>query len=694
MAGEEKNPIIWPKEANEAADFKYLMVGNENDPIMKIEKEKLNEIIVVQGESMPAIQGGATSAAAVALPAGPTGQNRWFDASWGYWKYNNVVLKNPLGTDGITQGSEGTLYWDGIALTWKISKMQLLATAPLADKVSTVSDKAITPNGVTVSLSNNFGIEKPVASTYDLVKVKPLYTVNPLTNFTLNGILVDGYYIDSFGAKNTSNTNSKTFNVKLIAGTYVIDGINTGSSRFYRIEKEDGSLLANGHLNTLPKDSTGMAILLTVTETVFLYFTTYLVSQGGQIQDINNIRIYQNTENKYQKDIGGKINKLGGSLLDVGINTTTTYNLYDPTTMVVKSSIYIDSMGNKNTLPSGADANVIKVLLVNGLEASRDVVIQGILDGPYGFYRVEKASDGSLLANGQVQNLPVVNGGRKLTITEDVIFYTNIMFKPATGNPSNMDSGKIQLVYGSEAKPYKYYYEITTIQNIPFNVPTGLVVNRFYGLTIITAGDSITQGTMGGYVKYLGQIIGCIIQNVGSSGAKTNRLTAILTDIKERNDTSQTFITPDYTKAAAITIMIGTNTDTVIGSIADIPANDSILNHVGTELDYLRTFPNTYYGNLGMIIEFIKWKNPKIEIFLISPPFGGFNDAELVSQRMREIGSYYSVPFIDGTHDFGLTKKLRGGSGISGGYTYDGTHFNEYGNEIWGKSLANRLLGK
>jgi lysophospholipase L1-like esterase len=613
-----------------------------------------------------------------ALPAGPAGQVRTMEIlAAGTWTYGGNSFINP-------SGSIMKLWWDGT--TWSLGSSVALPTPPLENKVSTVTDKAITPNGVTVSLSNNFGIEKPVASTYDLVKVKPLYTVAPLTNFVLNGKFGEGFYIDSVGAKNTSQPTSITFYVELIAGTYVMDGLNTGASRFYRVEKKsDGSLLANGLLSSLPLDSTGAARLLTVTETVLFYFTVYLVTIPN-IQNINNVRIYQNTGNVYQQDIGGKINKLGGSLLDVGINTTTTYNLYDPTSMVIKSLIYIDSAGNKQVLPAGTDAIVLRVPLSKGTDVSRDIVIQGILENAYGFYRVEK-TDGTKISNGVLSSLAAVTGGRKLTITEDVVFYTNIYFKPSSGTAANMDSGKIQLVYGSEAKPYKYYAEITTIQNVPFNVPTGLVVNRFYGLTIITAGDSITQGTMGGYVKYLGEIVGCLVQNVGSSGAKTNRLTAILTDIKDRSDTSQTYITPDYTKAAAITIMIGTNVDAVTGSIADIPANDSILNHVGTELEYLNTFPNTYYGNLGLIIEFIKWKNPKIEIFLVSPPYGNLGDADLVSTRMREIAQFYSINFFDGTHSFGLTKKLKGS------WTYDGTHLNEYGNEVWGKSLANRLLG-
>jgi|GEM_PF-2127684 len=167
---EEKNPMEWPREANEASDFTFMMVGNNNDPIMKIKKEKLNEIIVVQGESMPAIQGGTTTGTAVALSAGPTGQNRWFDASWGYWKYNNVVLKNPLGTDGIPQGNDGTLYWDGTALTWKISKMQELPQAIADGIVSKGNIKAPPGGGV---FESNMKITAKVGysagGSYDLI---------------------------------------------------------------------------------------------------------------------------------------------------------------------------------------------------------------------------------------------------------------------------------------------------------------------------------------------------------------------------------------------------------------------------------------------------------------------------------------------------------------------------------------------
>lgn len=87
---------------------------------------KTAELVQVDGGAIPAIQGGSTVAAAVELPAGPVGQNRWFDASWGYWKYNNIVLTNPNGAQGIPDGSEGVLFWNGTTQAWSISKVQAL----------------------------------------------------------------------------------------------------------------------------------------------------------------------------------------------------------------------------------------------------------------------------------------------------------------------------------------------------------------------------------------------------------------------------------------------------------------------------------------------------------------------------------------------------------------------------------------
>lgn len=127
---EQEEELMWPggfPEAKSVQDFDFIMSGKNGGPITKIPKSRLAEVVGVVGESMPAIQGGATAATAVTLPAGPVGQNRWFDASWGYWKYNNVVLKNPTGTDGIPEGNDGQLYWSGATTEiWSIPKMQAL----------------------------------------------------------------------------------------------------------------------------------------------------------------------------------------------------------------------------------------------------------------------------------------------------------------------------------------------------------------------------------------------------------------------------------------------------------------------------------------------------------------------------------------------------------------------------------------
>jgi hypothetical protein len=132
MAGEEEIKKPWPSgylEAKSVEDFDFFMTGKDNEPLTKVPTSRLAEVIGVVGESMMAIQGGSTVATAVELPDGPVGKNRFFDASWGYWKYNNVVLKNPNNVDGIPQGSEGTLYWNGTTETWSISKVQALLQA-------------------------------------------------------------------------------------------------------------------------------------------------------------------------------------------------------------------------------------------------------------------------------------------------------------------------------------------------------------------------------------------------------------------------------------------------------------------------------------------------------------------------------------------------------------------------------------
>jgi len=173
MASEDEK-VRFPQGMTVASSIKggdkFLMADADTGITKTADFDTAKQYLSITGESMPAIQGGTTPAAAVALPAGPTGQNRFFDASWGYWKYNNVVLKNPTGTDGIPEGNDGTLYWNGTATTptWSISKMQALPMPqgvpvinPNGDGIPTEKATAIYVDDKTVKLTHGKNFFNP-----------------------------------------------------------------------------------------------------------------------------------------------------------------------------------------------------------------------------------------------------------------------------------------------------------------------------------------------------------------------------------------------------------------------------------------------------------------------------------------------------------------------------------------------------
>lgn len=219
---------------------------------------------------------------------------------------------------------------------------------------------------------------------------------------------------------------------------------------------------------------------------------------------------------------------------------------------------------------------------------------------------------------------------------------------------------------------------------------------RFVGKKVYHFGDSITEGTEGGYVKYVQDILQCVSTNYGSSGSRTGRLVAKATDQPDRQTVGGAVTNPDYTDVAAVTIMIGTNDIAVpasIGTLADIPAQSlqdlpftpSGGSAVTTPAEYWALFPNTFYGNLGLVIEYIKHKNSNTLIYLISPPHQNGADMAAIATALAEIAKHYSVRFIDAQNEAGLEKKqlLK--------YSYDGTHLNALGNELWGRFVGHRI---
>ena len=224
---------------------------------------------------------------------------------------------------------------------------------------------------------------------------------------------------------------------------------------------------------------------------------------------------------------------------------------------------------------------------------------------------------------------------------------------------------------------------------------------RFYGKKVFCFGDSITQGTEGGYVKYLAETLGCEILNYGSSGAATNRIVDIVTAgsgiPKRDNPTAETvWATKDYTQCAAVTIQIGTNGYNG-GALSDIPLGN--ISDYTNPLEYWALFPAlNYYSNIGLCIEYIRSINSECEIFLITPPYRHITSDGVVDtpERMsylipmlKEIADYYSVKLINSMQESGIGFKYMKPN-IK--YSYDGIHFNELGNKLWGKYIARKIL--
>lgn len=229
-----------------------------------------------------------------------------------------------------------------------------------------------------------------------------------------------------------------------------------------------------------------------------------------------------------------------------------------------------------------------------------------------------------------------------------------------------------------------------------------LVSRRFAGKKVYYFGDSITEGGGGfpSYTRRITDILQCAGTNYGSSGSRTGRLVGIMTNLDPRDGTEKK-VTPDYTDVAAVTIMIGSNDAGttgagINGSLADIPTQriqDLPFTTAGgaavtTPEEYWALFPNTYYGNLSLCIEYVKWKNPSTVIFLISAPQRGTTTTPMdaVVAAKTVISRFYSIQYFNATHECGIDLK-----GLST-YLYDLLHPNALGEERLGKYAGYRIL--
>ena len=259
--------------------------------------------------------------------------------------------------------------------------------------------------------------------------------------------------------------------------------------------------------------------------------------------------------------------------------------------------------------------------------------------------------------------------------------------------------------------PEAYAQAITEVAGVPIIDRTAQVMlaelgrgvpGRFTGKKVKFFGDSITEGGGGfpSYTNKITQILQCEGTNHASSGSWASRMVGIMTNLNPRDGT-QKKMTADYTDVAAITIMIGSNDAGttgagINGSLANIPSQriqdlpfttaGGVL--VSTPDEYWALFPNTYYGNLSLCIEYVKWKNPLTVIYLISATHRepSIVPMDAVVTAMTAIARFYSVQYFNATHECGVDfKNIRT-------YSYDGLHPNEQGVERIGKYVGYRIL--
>ena len=222
---------------------------------------------------------------------------------------------------------------------------------------------------------------------------------------------------------------------------------------------------------------------------------------------------------------------------------------------------------------------------------------------------------------------------------------------------------------------------------------------------IICAGDSLTNGYNGAsnsYVQYVQNFYpDCTVLNKGSNGGGTSRLVNLLTDMARDGDgTVYPIGNLDYSDCIAVIINIGTNggvsgnKDTSIPQLVEKTVEDIPFQHNGETIDtvakYWSLFKNDWWGNMGLLVEYIKWKNPRTQIFLTPPTVNGISDASgsspfKIREAMNELGDMYGLTVIDVIQGLGINKRN------NHLFRLDYCHGTNLRNEMVGKYIAKQI---
>lgn len=196
---------------------------------------------------------------------------------------------------------------------------------------------------------------------------------------------------------------------------------------------------------------------------------------------------------------------------------------------------------------------------------------------------------------------------------------------------------------------------------------TSAIPNKWINKNIFCFGDSITAG---GYPAYIGKTLGATITNKGSSGGTYKRDWDII------NGT-------DLNYAQAVTFMTGHN-----GGPGDVTLETSGILDITDAYDFA-SYPDNYYGGMGKLINYVRQNYPTVKIYLLGLHYTErWGNSEKCQRALKELGNYYSVPFIDVYANCGICK-----TNLSV-YSSDGTHLNDEGDRLLGECIAYQMMYK
>lgn len=140
------------------------------------------------------------------LPVLPEGSQKKMEVGAGVWTWKGIILKNPLGGDGVPQGYEGVFWFNNT--DWILNRMQQLPNTPVVNDFGVSTTNAISQKKVTELKDSVNPTLKEIRRSKNLLKPSFIMyntvvgsTGNVITNVTTypNGVTIGFPVADHIG---------------------------------------------------------------------------------------------------------------------------------------------------------------------------------------------------------------------------------------------------------------------------------------------------------------------------------------------------------------------------------------------------------------------------------------------------------------------------------------------------------------